>query len=265
MPGMSRFSPPIADPLASLMLLFLLGLLAVPASAWTPTSQVLLAEMAVRLAPSDFRSQLDKNEKRFREGVLAPFRTAEASFHERNRDRGQLHEALAQEVKRAIAMIVDHQPFDEIAYQAGVVVHFANDLNNPLNCAQDDASEGQYYADYLKYLESTESRLRYLFYGLSPTLEGGSVMGFIEERLERCRETYALIGNEYRRIGKLPGTQYFDDRSTAFGIAGVAHSRAVTDGALLLRYIWITSGGSDWRQPPSESEGRYFEVSTKSP
>ena len=250
---------------ALLVALMLLVQVASPASAWTPTSQILLAERAVRLAPSDFRTQLDKNEKKFREGVLAPFRTAEATFHERNPDGGRLHEALAQEIKRTIAMIVEHQPFEEIAYQAGVVVHFVNDLNNPLNCAQADPSEAKYYADYLKYLQSTESRLRYLFYGLSPTLEGGSLPAFIEERLDRCRKSYPLIGKEYRRIGKLPGTQYFDDRSTAFGISGVAHSRAITDSALILRYIWIAAGGSDWRQTPSETEGRYFEVSPRSP
>ncbi len=265
--SMSRLSA-LARPFAARCLGLILGLATAataPVLAWTPTSQILLGERAIRLAPSDFRNQLDKNEAKFREGLLDPFRTADATFHERNRDSGRLHEALAREVERTVAMIKEHQPFEQIAYQAGVVVHFVNDLNNPLACAQDDPSEPKYYADFLKYLQSTESRLRYLFYGLSPTLEGGSLEAFVEERLERCRKTYPLVGKEYRRIGKLPGTRYFDDRSTAFGISGVAHSRAISDAALVLRHIWLASGGKDWRQPPSETEGRYFEVETKSP
>lgn len=228
--------------------------------AWTPKSQVLLGEHAVQVAPGDFRRQLEKHMDEFRRGLQDPFRLAGSEFHERNLDSGRLHEALVQEIERTIAMIVALRPFEQVAYQAGVVVHYVNDLNNPLNCDRRDASEGQYYADYLRYLESTEPRLEYLFYGLSPTLDAGDVEGFVEERLTRCRKVYPMVGKEYRRIGKLPGTRYFDDRSTAFGVSGVSHSRAITDAALVLRHIWIAAGGEDWRQAPAESEGRYFLV-----
>ena len=231
-----------------------------PVAAWTPNSQVLLGEHAVRVAPGDFRKQLEKHMDEFRRGLRDPFRLAAAEFHERNLDSGRLHEALRQEIERTIAMIKALRPFEQVAYQAGVVVHYVNDLNNPLNCDRRDASEGQYYADYLRYLESTEDRLEYLFYGLSPTLDAGEIDAFIEERLGRCREVYPMVGKEYRRIGKLPGTRYFDDRSTAFGVSGVSHSRAITDAALVLRHIWIAAGGEDWRQAPAESEGRYFRV-----
>ncbi len=248
----------ISFPTLPLLMAMALQLASASLFAWTPNSQVLLGERAVQVAPSDFRKQLQKHDAKFREGLLAPYRDAEASFHESNPQSGRLREALANEVDRAIAMIAAHKPFEEIAFQAGVVVHYVNDLNNPLNCSQNDPSEANYYADYLRYLESTSSRLQLLFYGLSPTLEGGSLDRFMDERLARCRDVYPLVGNEYRRIGKLPGTQYFDDRSTAFGVSGVAHSRAASDSALVLRYIWIRAGGEDWRQAPSETAGRYF-------
>ena len=56
-----------------------------------------------------------------------------------------------------------------------------------------------------------------------------------------------MVGREYRKIGFASGVGRFDDRSTAFGVASVAFSHAVTDVTLVLRYIWITAGGVDSR------------------
>ena len=56
-----------------------------------------------------------------------------------------------------------------------------------------------------------------------------------------------MIGREYRRIGFSSGIGRFDDRSTAFGVASIAFSHAVTDVTLALRYIWLTAGGIDDR------------------
>jgi hypothetical protein len=56
-----------------------------------------------------------------------------------------------------------------------------------------------------------------------------------------------MIGGEYRRIDFASGLGRFDDRSTAFGVASVAFSHAVTDVTLALRYIWLAAGGIDDR------------------
>lgn len=258
--------PPLHDPSrmirglsAALPLLASLAGELPPAAAWTPESQVRLATAARELAPSDFRRQLERHRDEYRRGVLAPFRDDDSAFHEQNDDgTGQLRRALETEVRRTVAMIRGHEPFREIAFQAGVVAHYVNDANNPLNCSRSDPREPTYFADYLEYLESTEDRIQTLFYGLSDELEAGDLAGFVERTLERCRSVYPLVGQEYRRIGRLPGTRYFDDRSTAFGLSGMAHSRAVTDTALVLRHIWIEAGGRDWRKPPKEAEGRFF-------
>jgi len=73
-------------------------------------------------------------------------------------------------------------------------------------------------------------------------------------------EQATIVGMRRRRIGKLPGSKYFDDRSTAFGVSSLAFSRAISDVALMLRYIWITAGGVDQRKTPAESEGRLLVV-----
>jgi hypothetical protein len=59
---------------------------------------------------------------------------------------------------------------------------------------------------------------------------------------------YPRVGDEYRRIGYRNGTAGFDDRSTAFGVAAVSFSHAVSDLARVLRYVWLAGGGADPRQ-----------------
>lgn len=230
---------------------------AAPLAAWSPDGQIAIGRSAASIAPRDFWRQLERHEGEYLEGLIAPFRDRDPLAHQVNGDgTGTLVEVLRQEVERTISAIRDHHPFEQVAYRAGVVVHYVNDANNPLNCSSSDRSEGQYYADFLDYLDSTAPRTPILFYGLDAALERGDLDGFIERVVERCRRAYPLVGSEYRRIAKLPGRRYFDDRSTAFGLASVARSRAVTDAALLLRYVWLQAGGADWRRPPHAEEDR---------
>ncbi|HVS63393.1 MAG TPA: hypothetical protein VMT85_07800 [Thermoanaerobaculia bacterium] len=242
--------------------LLALGLLAAgPVAAWTPDAQLSIGRAAADIAPRDFWRQLERHQDQYLEGLVAPFRDRDPLAHQANPDgSGTLLEVLRQEVDRTISMIRDHHPFEQVAYRAGLVVHYVNDANNPLNCSSSDQAEGQYYADFLDYLDSTEPRTPMLFYGLDAALERGDLEGFLERVIGRCRRSYPLVGSEYRRTGKLPGRRYFDDRSTAFGVASVARSRAVTDAALLLRYIWLQAGGADWRRPPRAEEGRLLRL-----
>jgi hypothetical protein len=212
---------------------------------------------AARLVPPDFYRQIEKHWQPYLDGVLAPFRDRDGMLHQANPDgTGRLEEVLALEVERTIEYIRNHRPFRDIVEQAGVVVHYSNDLHNPLNCSADDPDEGDYFADFLDYLESARPRVVLVFHGTEPALDRGDLERFVAGALQRCRDHYPLIGAEYRRVGKLPGRRYFDDRSTAFAVASLAHSRAVTDAALLLRHIWITAGGADFRSPPSRDDNR---------
>ena len=66
--------------------------------------------------------------------------------------------------------------------------------------------------------------------------------------LQRGRDFYPRVGDEYRRIGYGPGARGFDDRSTAFGVAAISFSHAITDVARVLRYVWMAGGGGDPRR-----------------
>ncbi len=222
---------------------------ALPATAWTPGTQVTIAREAARLSPPDLARQLEKHRRAFEEGVKAPFSETDPGRHMKNPDgSGQLDRAALDAVEAAIAAIRSHRPFEEIVRRLGVVSHYIADANNPLASSGADAEEGRYFVDYLRYVETAEPRFPLVFYGVQPGLETRrDVSPVLAAALRRGRELYPMIGREYRRIGFVSGLKLFDDRSTAFGAASLAFSHAVTDVSLALRYIWITAGGVDDR------------------
>lgn len=232
-----------------LVALALTTALASPAAAWTPKTQVTIAREGARLAPHDLYRQILKYRKELEEGALAPFEDGDPARHLAAGDgAGRLEGVIAEEVERAIAAIQGHLPFERVVYQLGVVSHYVADANNPLATSSADAGEERYFADYLRYVESAEPRLPVLFYGVYPGLEErGSLSPLLDATFARGRQLYPLVGREYRRIGYQSGVGRFDDRSTAFGVASLSFSHAVSDVALVLRYIWVRAGGADFR------------------
>ncbi len=221
-----------------------------PAAAWTPASQQTIASQAARLAPPDLYRQIVRNREAYLQGVADGFGERDPLAHAKHADgTGRLDQAIATAVDNAVRTITAHQPFNEICYRLGIVSHFIADANNPLNAAADDADEGRYYADFLSYLESAEPRIKLVFYGFRPEFDGGrDLPALVAEGLERGRDFYPLVGREYRRVDFASGAQAFDDRSTAFGVASLAYSHAVSDIAEALRYIWLEAGGIDTRR-----------------
>jgi len=220
-----------------------------PAAAWTPATQLVIAKEAARLSPPDLARQIEKHARVFAEGVNAPFSDTDASRHMKNPDgSGQLDRVAEAEVAAAVEAIRTHKPFEEVVRRLGVVSHYLADADNPLAASAGDPQEGRYFVDYLRYAETAEPRFPLVFYGLQPGVVAGQGIGpLLDAALRRGRDLYPLIGREYQRIDFASGIGRFDDRSTAFGVASVAFSHAVTDVALALRYIWLSAGGIDDR------------------
>lgn len=238
----------------SLMVALLFGLLGLlgpwPVAAWTQKSQESIALDAARLAPPDLYRQLRRNKASYLHGVRQPFVDYQAQLHQKHADGGgQLDRALNKAIEDAVLSIQLMRPFNEISYRLGLVSHHVADLNNPLHSSQDDREEGRYYADYLRYVESAQPRFAVVFYGFDRQLDQPQELrALFTESLERSRHFYGFVGREYRRIGFGSGIRGFDDRSTAFGIASLSHSHAVSDTAEVFRYIWLRAGGVDNRR-----------------
>ena len=220
-----------------------------PAAAWTPGTQLNIAREGARLAPPDLARQILRHQKAFEAGVVAPFDDADPNLHMKNPDgSGSLDRVIAAEVDAAIQAIRAPRPFEEIVRRLGVVSHYVADANNPLAAAAADGEEGRYFVDYLRYAETAEPRFPLVFYGLRHNLERRRDVGpLVGAALRRGREVYPKVGLEYRRIGFASGIGRFDDRSSAFGVASVSFSHAVTDLVEVLRYIWVAGGGADAR------------------
>ena len=236
-------------PLAAALLAAVALSPAAPAAAWTPATQATIAREAARLAPPDLARQIARHKSDYQAGVAAPFSDTDAGRHRKNPDgEGSLDRVIAAEVEAAIADIRDHRPFADVVRRLGTVAHFVADANNPLATSGDDPEEGRYFADFLRYAESAEPRFPLIFYGAWPGLsEPRDLDALLAETLRRGRTFYPTVGREYRRIDFGSGLARFDDRSSAFGVASVAWSHAVTDVALVLRYIWLRAGGADER------------------
>jgi len=220
-----------------------------PAAAWTANTQVAIARNAASIAPPDLKRQIERHKRELQRGALAPFQDGDAARHIKNDDgAGRLDEVILEEVENAIQAIRVHRPFSEIVYRLGTVSHYVADANNPLNTSQADSREGTYFADYLRYVESAQDRFQVVFYGTGRRIEEPhDLSGMLTRTLTRGRNAYVEVGREYRRIGQPNGLELFDDRSTAFGVAALSYSHAVSDVAAVLRYIWIRAGGADPR------------------
>ncbi|MDX1383812.1 MAG: hypothetical protein R3190_09240 [Thermoanaerobaculia bacterium] len=217
------------------------------ARAWSKESQIQIAWEAARLGPPDLYRQIVRHKLRYRDGLLAPYANAAAEYHEKNGDgTGQLDEVILAETERAIYYIRAHYPFADIVEQLGVLLHYVNDANNPLQTSSADPAESGYHQDYLSYIRSAEPRFAAAYYGLDTRLDDLKALpDFVDRTITRSRRLYPYIGNEYRRIGEQSGVDAFDDRSTAFGVAAVSFSRALTDAVAVLRFVWLEAGGGD--------------------
>jgi hypothetical protein len=227
-----------------------LGTLAAsPAPAWTPESHRVIAASAARLAPPDLHRQIARNRDAYLLGAVDPLRDGRPEHHVKNPDgSGRLDEMIALAVDNAIRSIRAHRPFNEIVYRLGVAAHYVADASNPLAVADGDPDEDRYASDFLRYLASTEPRLRTVFYGFQPGFNGdGDLPRLVDEAVRRGRGLYPLVGREYRRVGFRSGVETFSDRSTAFGVASLAYSHAQSDVAEVLRHVWLAAGGMDSR------------------
>ncbi len=220
------------------------------ARAWTPKTQQTIAWEAARLAPPDLARQLLKHRAAYLAGVLQPFDDTDPARHRKSADgAGTLDRSVADAVTQAVGAIRTHRPFEEIVFRLGIAAHYTADANNPLAASTDDPEAGRYFVDFLRYAETAEPRFPLVFYGVRPGLDHdlAGISLLIAAALGRGRTLYPKIGLEYRQIDYASGIGVFDDRSTAFAVAAIAWSHAVTDVALALRYIWVRAGGADER------------------
>ncbi len=222
---------------AALLLVFLLPMTA--ANAWTRASDKRIAKKAAALAPADLRLMIERYSGDYQKGLdRAAADEGSASHHYFVLSReGKLRDRIDAETRSAIAAVRTRKPMSQLVEHLGVLAHLVADANNPFHVVKDDSSLALMQDDFAQYLERRIPKFPTVFYGLDPHF---SMPGYFDRTFNRTSRFYPLVGSEYNRVAS---SSAFDDRSTAFGIASVCYSHAVTDLVNLYYYIWKEAGG----------------------
>ena len=220
----------------------LLLLFSLPALAWTRQSDERIAKKAAQLAPPDLRMLIERFEGDYKRGIeLARSDEGSASHHFYVREKqGRLRDRIERETQATISAVKKGEPMSAVVERLGVLSHFVADANNPFHVAKDDPRLTPLRNDYAGYFERGLARFPTVFYGLEPRLQLGS---YLDRTFARSAKFYPLVRDEYFRGGQQRSSAAFDDRSTAFGVASVSYSRAVTDLINLYYFIWKEAGG----------------------
>ncbi len=218
----------------------LLILVSSSAFAWTRGGDERIARKAGQLAPPDLRILIERFEPEYKQGQARAQSDEGSESHRNYAQSGRLRERIERETAAAIAMIKSGQPMSSVVEQLGVLSHFVADANNPFHTVNDDPNLEASHHDYEQYFERRLSKFPTVFYGLDRNFQ---LRPYLDRTISRTSRFYPLMREEYFRFGTRRSSREFDDRSTAFGIASICYSRAVTDIVNLYYYIWRQAGG----------------------
>ena len=223
-------------------LLVLLLFLPINAFAWTRASDLRIATKAAAIAPPDLQLVLHQLEPEYRRGL----EKAEADEGSINHHyfvlsrSGKLRERIESETNNIIRMIRSNRPMSSVAERMGVLAHLVADANNPFHISDNDPRLSLSQDDFEQYFERRMAKFPTVFYGLD---EDFRLSNYLDRTFARTTKFYPLMSEEYFRGGERRTSAQFDDRSTAFGVASVCYSHAVTDLVNLYYYIWKEAGG----------------------
>ena len=216
-------------------------LLAFPltAAAWTRASDERIAGKAAALAPPDLRLLLEKFDTEYKAGLNRAQSDEGSDIHNYFvlTRQGRLREGIERETRLSIQMIRKGDPMSEVVQRMGILAHLVADANNPFHVANDSPRHSESRNDFETYFERKLAKFPTVFYGLDPQF---SLPRYLDRTFARSAKFYPLMRGEYERGGS---AAVFDDRSTAFGVASISYSRAVTDLVNLYYYIWKEAGG----------------------
>jgi len=203
--------------------------IALPSMAWTRLADQRIAAKSAERAPADLRLLINKYHDEYLRGTDEALSTEGTEIHRR-----KLREKIDGHTRLIIKMIRSNEPMSAVVRQLAVLAHLAGDANNPFHIGDDDAAA---HADFELYFEKRLLRFAPVFYGLDRNFVLNT---YLDRMFARTTRFSPLMAEEYSRGNGAT----FDDRSTAFGVASVCYSHAITDTVNLYYYIWKEAGGS---------------------
>jgi hypothetical protein len=203
--------------------------IALPSTAWTRAADQRIAAKSAELAPPDLRLIINKFHDEYLRGVDEALASEGTDIHRR-----RLRERIDAQTHGIVKMIRTNQPMSAVVAELGNLSHLLGDANNPFHIGDDDAAAR---VDFEQYFERRLARFAPVFYGLDRNFVPSN---YLDKMFKRTTRLSPLMAEEY---GRGNGAT-FDDRSTAFGVASVCYSHAITDIANFYYFIWKEAGGS---------------------
>ena len=212
------------------------------ANAWTRASDERIAKKAAALAPPDLSMLIGRFETDYKAGLNRAQSDEGSDLHHYFvlSRKGRLREGIERETRLAVQMIRRGDPMNEVIQRLGILAHLVADANNPFHVSNEDSRLTDAHNDFETFFERRLSKFPTVFYGLESNFE---LSKYLDKTFARSARFYPLMSEEYFRGGTRRTSADFDDRSTAFGVASVSYSRAVTDLVNLYYYIWKEAGG----------------------
>lgn len=212
---------------AALALLFLAA--ALPAAAWTRNADRDIAVKSAALAPPDLRLLIEKYNDDYLRGVERALASEATDPH-----REQLRARIDAQANAIVKMIRGNAPMSSVVEQLGILAHLVSDANNPFHVA---ANETSAHDDFERFFERRLPKFAPVFYGFARNV---TMTAYLDKVFSRTAQFGPLMAEEYTRGNGAT----FDDRSTAFGVASVCYSHAITDIANIDYFIWKSAGGA---------------------
>ena len=195
------------------------------------------------LAPPDLRLVLTHYAPSYKAGIVkAQSEEGSETHHYFVLSRsGKLRERIQAETTKTISMLRKRESMAAVVEHLGILAHLVADANNPFHVSHDNPRLDPSHDDFEQYFERRMAKFPTVFYGLD---NQPNVTTIVERAVTRTQHYYPLMTSEYLADdGERRTSADFDDHSTAFGVASVCYSHAVTDLVNLYYYIWREAGG----------------------
>jgi hypothetical protein len=222
--------------------LLLVVLCPISVFGWTTASDEKIASKSEQLAPADVKMLIEKYHSEYLNGLKTASSEEKTDSHEFMvlTRKGNLRAELTKEVDAAIKLARSGTSMADFVEALGRITHLVSDANTPFHVSNADLRLDNHHLDYEAYFERNLAKFPTVFYGLDSNL---SLDRYLDAMFTRSAKFYPLLGEEYFRGGESHDSTDFDDRSTAFGVAAVSYSHAVTDVVNLYYFIWKQAGG----------------------
>jgi hypothetical protein len=214
----------------ALTVLFLTA--AIPLQAWTRLADRRIASHSAELAPPDLRLLIKQFRQDYARGLDEALADEGSEIH-----RGKLRSRIESETSGIVRMIRTNAPMSSVVERLGILVHLIGDANNPFHVGPDDPVS---HEDFEGYFERGLPRFAIYFYGIDRHF---ALKPYLDRTFARTAKFSPLMTEEYFRGGDRRSSEDFDDRSTAFGVAALCYSHAITDAANVYYFIWKEAGG----------------------